>query len=51
MGSINCLDVNHKRDREFVTKADVQWWEGKHGAIEKGEVVLKHGLAAQLACP
>jgi kynurenine formamidase len=40
MGPVSCLDMSHKREREFVTKADVQAWEERHGAIEGGDVVL-----------
>jgi kynurenine formamidase len=40
MGPISCLDMSHKKEREYVTLADVKAWEKKHGAIEGGEVVL-----------
>jgi kynurenine formamidase len=40
MGPVSCLDMSHKKEREYITLADVKGWEQKHGAIEEGEVVL-----------
>jgi kynurenine formamidase len=40
MGPICCLDMTHKRERGFVTRADIQAWEKRLGGIEAGDVVL-----------
>ena len=40
MGPINCLDMTHKAEREYVTRGDIAQWEGRYGAIEAGEIVL-----------
>lgn len=40
MGPVDCLDFSSKRQREFVTKGDLEKWEGKYGSIEEGDVVL-----------
>ena len=40
MGPISCLDMTHKRERDFITVADVEAWERKHGKIEGGDAVL-----------
>jgi arylformamidase len=40
MGPISYLDMSHKKEREYVTLADVKGWEKKYGAIDGGDVVL-----------
>jgi kynurenine formamidase len=40
MGPICCLGMTHKREREFVTRNDIQVWEKRFGAISAGDVVL-----------
>ena len=40
MGPISCLDMSHKKERDFVTRDDVEEWERRHGAIEWGDIVL-----------
>ncbi len=40
MGPIDCLDLSSKGPREFITRVDIEEWEGKHGPIGEGDVVL-----------
>jgi kynurenine formamidase len=40
MGPISCLDMRQKKEREFVMKCDLEEGEKRHGAIERGDVVL-----------
>jgi len=40
MGPISCLDMSHKKEREYVTRSDVEGWEEIHGVIERGDVIL-----------
>ena len=40
MGPICCLDMTHKMEREFVTRADIHGWEKRFGDIEEGDIVL-----------
>ena len=40
IGDCCVLDMTHKKEREFVTKEDIEDWERTHRRIKRGEIVL-----------
>ena len=40
IGECCVLDMTHKKEREYVTKADIEAWEMAHRRIRRGEIVL-----------
>jgi len=40
IGDCCILDMTHKKEREFVTKGDIEDWERTHRRIKRGEMVL-----------